>query len=285
MKRLLFSLLMLLACVTMRGQSRVDSIRARLLDPADRSVLVASHRGEWSEAKQNSVASIEAAIALGADIVEIDVRKTIGGKLVLNHDPVLFSPPGATMLEDALLCAKGRIMVNVDKAFGILQDVIAIARKTGTLDHLIVKGNCSAYEAVKELGAFRDSVIFMPVVHFDEPSGAMMIQEYENSLCPPIYEFVYSSPESVFPGIYARLFSGKRRIWYNTLWGSICGGHDDALSLKDPDAGYGYLIDTLGAGALQTDKTAYLIEYLGNRNLYGKAVTLPDPGTPAADSD
>jgi glycerophosphoryl diester phosphodiesterase len=49
------------------------------------------------------------------------------------------------------------------------------------------------------------------------------------------------------------------------MWGSLCGGHDDALSLKDPLAGYGWLIRELGVGAIQTDETAYLVDYLKNR--------------------
>ena len=40
--------------------------------------------------------------------------------------------------------------------------------------------------------------------------------------------------------------------WYNTLWDTLCGGHDDDLALSDPDAAYGYLIDTLGATIIQT---------------------------------
>ena len=40
------------------------------------------------------------------------------------------------------------------------------------------------------------------------------------------------------------------------------------MSLKDPDAGYGYLIDTLGARILQTDRPQYLLDYLRERNLH-----------------
>lgn len=48
----------------------------------------------------------------------------------------------------------------------------------------------------------------------------------------------------------------------------MAGGHDDDMSLKDPDAGYGYLIDTLGARILQTDRPQYLLDYLRERNLH-----------------
>ena len=58
---------------------------------------------------------------------------------------------------------------------------------------------------------------------------------------------------------------GKSKIWYNTLWDTMAGGHDDDKSLENPDEGYGYLIDTLGATIIQTDRTAYLLEYLQAR--------------------
>ena len=45
-------------------------------------------------------------------------------------------------------------------------------------------------------------------------------------------------------------------------------GHDGALSLSNPDAGYGYLIDKLGARIIQTDRPAYLLQYLRKRKLH-----------------
>ena len=62
--------------------------------------------------------------------------------------------------------------------------------------------------------------------------------------------------------------SGKALIWYNTLWDTLCGGHDDDLSLEDPDAAYGYLIDTLGARIIQTDRAEHLLSYLRSRSLH-----------------
>jgi glycerophosphoryl diester phosphodiesterase len=63
---------------------------------------------------------------------------------------------------------------------------------------------------------------------------------------------------------------GESLIWYNTLWDTMAGGHDDDMSLASPDEGYGYLIDVLGCRIIQTDRPEELIEYLkkkGRRNL------------------
>jgi glycerophosphoryl diester phosphodiesterase len=49
--------------------------------------LIVAHRGAWAEAPQNSLAALEAAVRLGCDMVEVDVRRTRDGKLVSIHDP------------------------------------------------------------------------------------------------------------------------------------------------------------------------------------------------------
>ncbi|SFH45923.1 glycerophosphodiester phosphodiesterase family protein [Modicisalibacter xianhensis] len=49
-------------------------------------VLVTAHRGSSMKAPENTLAAIEEAIADGADYVEIDVRLTADGTVVLSHD-------------------------------------------------------------------------------------------------------------------------------------------------------------------------------------------------------
>ena len=49
-------------------------------------VLVIAHRGASAEAPENTLAAIEAAIEIGADAVEFDIRSTFDNRLVLIHD-------------------------------------------------------------------------------------------------------------------------------------------------------------------------------------------------------
>ena len=61
-----------------------------ILDPTCREILVVAHRGAGGDfgtiAPENSLAAIRAAIVMGVDGVEIDVRETADGHLVLMHD-------------------------------------------------------------------------------------------------------------------------------------------------------------------------------------------------------
>jgi len=58
-----------------------------LLDPDAR--LVIAHRGSSAEAPENTLPAFEAAVAQGADAVELDVRLTADGAPVVIHDATL----------------------------------------------------------------------------------------------------------------------------------------------------------------------------------------------------
>lgn len=52
-------------------------------------MLVIGHRGASVAAPENSLAAFEAAVAQGADGVELDVRRTADGRLAVRHDETL----------------------------------------------------------------------------------------------------------------------------------------------------------------------------------------------------
>ncbi|MDR0543413.1 MAG: DUF4996 domain-containing protein, partial [Dysgonamonadaceae bacterium] len=53
-----------------------------------------------------------------------------------------------------------------------------------------------------------------------------------------------------------------------SLWDSLCGGYSDDKALKNPNGTWGYLIDELGAGILQTDRPELMLNYLKQRKLH-----------------
>ena len=81
--------LALVAAGCVGAGSRAERLRAKL-DSRDRDyVFVVMHRGDWRHAPENSVDAIKGAIALGADVVELDVALTKDGEYVLLHDGTL----------------------------------------------------------------------------------------------------------------------------------------------------------------------------------------------------
>ena len=58
----------LLAAIVSSAQDRVTQIRKKLLSCDEKTVMVASHRGDGRNCPGNSVEAIESAIKMGVDI-------------------------------------------------------------------------------------------------------------------------------------------------------------------------------------------------------------------------
>lgn len=77
------------------------------------TTLICAHRGASAQLPDNSLAAFEAAIAVGADMIEADVRRLADNTLVLSHDP---APAGSTpvRLDDLVHLAAGRIALDLE---------------------------------------------------------------------------------------------------------------------------------------------------------------------------
>lgn len=91
----------------------------------DHTPLIYAHRGASADHRENTLAAFEGAVAQGADAVELDVRVTRDGELVVLHDPrypdgrlvwdtpAVERPDGVPLLDEALdACAP--LLVNVE---------------------------------------------------------------------------------------------------------------------------------------------------------------------------
>lgn len=293
-------LLLALACLlvfNVLAQDRVSQIREKLLKRDQSSVIVAAHRGDWRNFPENSLEAIDNAIKMGVDIVEIDVQRTKDGQLILMHDPTLNRTTtgkgkiaeveldsirklklkngcnirticNVPTLEEALIHAKGKIMLNLDKADRYFDQVYALMKKTGTTKQIIMKGTKPVEEVKKQYGDYLNDVIYMPIVNLDKPGAEGQIESFIKDLHPVAFEMLFVKDSNPLPVKLKTSLKGRALIWYNTLWDTMAGGHDDDMSLQDPDKGYGYLIDTLGARLLQTDRPQYLLDYLRKRGLH-----------------
>jgi glycerophosphoryl diester phosphodiesterase len=53
------------------------------------AIRVVAYRGDWRDAPENSVQSVKDAIALGVDMVEIDLSMTRDSVVVVMHDATI----------------------------------------------------------------------------------------------------------------------------------------------------------------------------------------------------
>jgi glycerophosphoryl diester phosphodiesterase len=104
----------------------------------ERGVVRIGHRGAAALAAENSLASIEAAAAVGVDAVELDVQRRRDGSLVLAHGPGI--PDGAPLLDDALaLVDRLGLAVQLDvKVPGTDTAIVDALRRHDLLDRAFV---------------------------------------------------------------------------------------------------------------------------------------------------
>jgi glycerophosphoryl diester phosphodiesterase len=121
--------------------------------------LIIAHRGVWgpgtpNEPAENTLEAFEAAIALGVDMIELDVRRTRDGQLVVFHDARVKTIPTSSLsyeelktrrtkghpplLAEVLDLTKDRIALNLEiKETGYVEKTIAMLGPFG-LEHCLV---------------------------------------------------------------------------------------------------------------------------------------------------
>ena len=128
----------------------------------NRKIMITAHSG-CEGTPDNSIASIETGVALGADCVEIDIRMDAQGGLWLTHDlPSHFS--GLTPVADAFsLIQKSGIAVNCDlKEYGALLPVLSLAEQWGIgPEKLIFSGSVDTALLEEQPDIARRSRIFL----------------------------------------------------------------------------------------------------------------------------
>ena len=67
----------------------IAQLVSNLEDSQNDQVIVVAHRGDWRNAPENSLQAIENCIKMGVDMVEIDIRETKDGQLILMHDETI----------------------------------------------------------------------------------------------------------------------------------------------------------------------------------------------------
>ena len=297
MKRIYTLLYDVFVVLQLSAQNHVEQIREKLINCDSSSVIVVAHRGDWRNFPENSLEAIDNAIKMGVDIVELDVKRTKDGELILMHDRTLDRTTtgkglvsentlsdirklnlrnGCNIrtihkvptLEEALLHAKGKIMINLDQADLYFDQIYELMKKTGTTKQIIMKGRKPVAEVKKQFGSYLEDVIYMPIVDLDVAGAEKQIEAFIKDMSPVAFELLFVKDTNLIPKKLATTLNGRSLIWYNTLWDTMAGGHDDDMSLQNPDSGYGYLIDTLGCRIIQTDRPAYLLDYLRKRKLH-----------------
>lgn len=107
-------------------------------------ISVIAHRGASADRPENTVEAFEEAARQGADGVELDLRRTADGRLIVRHDPGDTGPS----LAEALDACRG-LLVNVevknlphepgwDPGEAVAVDLVALLHERGGRDRVLV---------------------------------------------------------------------------------------------------------------------------------------------------
>ncbi|MBR4995683.1 MAG: glycerophosphodiester phosphodiesterase family protein [Alistipes sp.] len=308
MKVLRFLLVAVVAAFTLAacdcGSAKCDKRAAKIVEeirnPQSKNVLVICHRGDWRNFPENSIPAIESVIAMGADIVELDIALTKDSVLVLSHDRSIdrcTTGRGAVSdytyeelqkfylktahgircsldlkmptLREAMEVCKDRIVINIDKGYNHYDLVVAMAEELGMPEQVLIKGSGSLSDIRQKMGQFDSKLLFMPVISPSNASNKALMDEYLADSEPQLaYEICWNEYTPVVEDAMKRVIADGSKLWVNSLWNSLCGGlSDDVAWVTSAEEVYGKLVD-MGATMIQTDRPEYLLEYLRSRGLH-----------------
>lgn len=293
-------------------------LRGRLYDWAD-GVLVVAHRachapapsrGLTTALPENSLAALDRCVGLGVDMVEIDVRRTADGALVIMHDPTVdrttdghgrvsemslrqvkalrLKSPGRRggegpaeappTLGEYLARTRGRILVNLDVKEPIAEQVAQVVLASGAAGQVLVKARAEAGSApMADLPPY-SGLAFMPMVGAvngrgaGDPAGITARQVLAENRIPAIE--LCDLPRSDFKAVRAAARLARVRLWSNALAGKGLKGvwarARAGGAAADGRRTWARLVDD-GVSVIQTNRPSALLDYLDARSLRGRA--------------
>lgn len=296
------------------GLSRAEKLRRLFLSGDTNYVFVVSHRMDWRNHPENSLSAAKSAIAMGVDILELDPAITLDERFALLHDARLerttdgsgwawdytleeirsrrlrkglggknapLTDECVASLDEVLVAAKGRCLVNIDKFAGQSAELLSTIKRLGMERQVICKSGFppemmklwtgAAWKAIDS-----GEVVYMPIVNVTNDTDGVekLIGAWRREKRRPcVYEVCMKKADGVrfFEEFHA--LPERPRLWLNVMWAHLTNGHagenrrpkggedSERDAVKKFREGWAWALSQ-GATALQTDNPAELVAYL-----------------------
>lgn len=298
MYRILLSIFLLLGSITAgMAETRAEKLAKEIYKPNSKYVLVVAHRGDWRNAPENSLQAYRNCIDMGVDMIEIDIHKTQDNQFIVMHDATvdrttngkgkiadmtladikkLYLKSGhgiktrhrVPTLEEVLLLAKDKILVNIDKGDNYFDEIYELLLKTGTEKQVVIKtyDNLATIQSKSKNDIIHKS-IFMPIINLDKQEDAEVVVDNYLHVNPPAFEVTFKTETPKLFRVLNKIKQSGSKLWINSLWSSLNAGHDDDLAVEEkcPDEAWGWILKQ-GATVIQTDRPMQLIQYLKKKH-------------------
>lgn len=274
------------------GRTPAERAYRDLLDHGpDAKILTAAHRAQWRSAPENSVPAILAAFEDGAEIVELDVRLTADGVPVLMHDTTVDRTTDGTgrvdsltlaqieglrlreglggaqaaltdehvpTLAEAMLLARDRGLVNLDKGWPFREEIWDVLTETGTVRNGLFKSDAPV-EQVQEFRATHRGAVYM---HMVTDANLADVDRFGDDQ-PVAYEVNFdSTADAVARRPFLDRVASQSRVWSNSMWNGLSATMTDEASLVDPLRGWQALVESYRTTIFQTDDVEKLERWI-----------------------
>ncbi len=260
--------------------------------------FITAHRGvSGADIPCNTKTAFQIALAQGADIIELDVTKSLDGNLFVFHPgmesahlsinkrlselttkeiselrftnqdnvPTLFE---ISTLEDMFNFLKDKpAYINVDKYWMFMEEITHCIRKCGVDKQVIVKTEQNKSQ-IDQLEKIAPDLAVMPVISSDEDFTDYALSKNVNYIGAELLFSTESSP--LVSDEYIKKMHSKGLVVYGNAIVYDCravisAGHTDNRALQgDLEGGWGWFVDKK-FDVIQTDWCLMLKNYLANR--------------------
>ena len=255
--------------------TNLNQILKEFHNPASQKVLIAAHRASNRKFPENSLAAVQYSIETGVDIIEIDIRTTKDGKLVLMHDGTIDRTTNGEgelkeftyaellkleldkesddtiihripLAEEVLELARGKIMIDLDIKEVYIKDLVDLVHKTHTEKQSLFFD--SSFDILDSVLVLDSTLLIMPRAHSLKEAQGIIIK-YNPTV-------IHIDSDFYTEELVNTIKSSGARIWINAI---IFPDIKAYIGLVD--FGYSPLIEG-GANIIQTDLPLTLHKFL-----------------------
>lgn len=267
-------------------------------------VWVASHRGDWIYAPENSTTALEHAIFFGSDLIETDVRLTKDGKIIMMHDATVdrttngkgniadltlaeikelrlrnnfggLTDLKVPTLEEYIELAKDKILLYLDKAGydlpgheqgHMVKELLKVLKANNAIKQSVFVLDWPYSKAKEIFGEDLEKVIYVPVIEDKIPNLSAYVDEYIQKLNPVAFQFRMEKLDSETYKQLPKVLKSGSKAFVAATWEKHTANHSDLISIFErPSKGWGWLLEQ-GFSVLETNYPKDLIYYLKSEN-------------------
>lgn len=281
-RKILFGLILFLSLTTTAQETKLDSILLDFSSHPER-VLIAAHRATNDHYPENSLEAIAESIRIGIDIIEVDIRQSKDGELLIMHDRTIDRTTNGNgevdqhtlselkafnltfndrvtefkipTFEEVLQLTKGKILLDIDFKLddpASVQKAYSLIEKYGMENQILFF--LYDYRETPRLQQLNPEIRVMPRAYSKKDVKAILKMDH--------IDIIHVDESYYKDRTMRKIMRSGARVWINAL------GKYDAMEQQEKNSGFDALLGKKYINVIQTDLPEALLNYLRLKNLH-----------------